>query len=435
MDRRWARRGTVRRAFVIAGGAALVCAGFAVAAPSPSAAGLTPQTLFSYNGDPAGQTCVVADGVSELSVTAAGASGGASSGQLGGLGARVNTLVSVTPGETLTVFVGGEGGTSTNGVQGAGGFNGGGAGGNSSIFDPGGAGGGGASDVRRTPYGVADRIVVAGGGGGAGGPGVSPGGTGGAGGEGTAANGGSATVGGVGGLGGANGGLGGVGFAGGANGTAGTTGQGGTGGGSSNFDGGGGGGGGATGGGGGGGNEAAVGGAGGGGGGSSAVVNPIIVPSFETGVFFGNGDVIISPPCAVVGGAQPDVQVRKGTALPYVGDDVYSPVVQKVKTNVPGSSQTFQYKIENDGPAAASFTLTASPGTPKITPKYKIGATDITSAIVAGTYVTPELAPGESITINLAVTVKGPNGSVYNFVVDATDGSLTDRAAGKITIT
>jgi hypothetical protein len=178
--------------------------------------------------------------------------------------------------------------------------------------------------------------------------------------------------------------------------------------------------------------------AGGGGGGSSAASGATGSPTFTTGVRDDNGVVTIFPACVppVVTDAQPDVQVRKGTSLPYVGNNVYDPPTQqKVKTNVPGNSQTFQYKIENDGPDAASFTLTGSPGAPKITPTYKVGGTNITTSIVAGTYVTPVLAPGESITINLAVSVKGPNGSVYNFVVDATGTPLTDRAVGKITIT
>jgi hypothetical protein len=424
-----------RRALVIASGTALLCAGLVLAAASPVTAGTTPQTLFLYNGDPAGQTCVVAAGVTELSVTAAGASGGAAnSGQAGGLGARVNTLVPVTPGETLKVFVGGQGATVAGG--GAGGFNGGGGGG---LFN--GGGGGGGTDVRRAPYNLGDRIVIAGGGGGAGAFGFSSGGVGGAGGEGTSANGGNPALGGQGGQGGANGGLGGIGFGGAGNGTAGGAGQGGAGGTATTWDGGGGGGGGNVGGGGGGANDVFNGGAGGGGGGSSAVVDPIIVPSFETGVFLGNGDVIISPPCAVVGGAQPDVQVRKGTSLPYVGNGVYDPPTkQKVTANVPGNSQTFQYKIENDGPSADTFALSATPGTTALTAKYKVGATNVTGAIVTGTYTTPELDPGESITITLTITGSNavPNGTTKGFTVRAssTSGpSLSDQAVGTIKAT
>jgi Glycine rich protein len=74
-------------------------------------------------------------------------------------GARVYAVIPVRPHEKLIVYVGGQGSGST------GGFNGGGNGGG--VY--GGGGGGGASDVRVSPGGIRDRILVAGGGGSQGG--------------------------------------------------------------------------------------------------------------------------------------------------------------------------------------------------------------------------------------------------------------------------
>lgn len=74
-------------------------------------------------------------------------------------GARVVSTIRVVPGETLRIYTGG----APTGSRG--GFNGGGDHGvlGSNI---GGSGGGGATDVRRGPrYGLADRLLVAGGGG------------------------------------------------------------------------------------------------------------------------------------------------------------------------------------------------------------------------------------------------------------------------------
>ena len=85
-----------------------------------------------------------------------GAQGGANWVDNVNFGGRTEATIAVTPGETLTVFVG-EQPTSL-----AGGFNGGGAG------ETGGRGGGGASDIRRGGIALTDRVVVAGGGGGAG---------------------------------------------------------------------------------------------------------------------------------------------------------------------------------------------------------------------------------------------------------------------------
>jgi hypothetical protein len=72
-------------------------------------------------------------------------------------GGRVRAVIPVTPGEKLTLYVGGDA------SQAAGGYNGGGSGDSGSF---GGLGGGGASDVRERGDTLSDRIVVAGGGGG-----------------------------------------------------------------------------------------------------------------------------------------------------------------------------------------------------------------------------------------------------------------------------
>lgn len=113
---------------------------------------------LAYTG--AYQTYVVPAGVSSLILEVWGAQGGE-----GGNGGYAKGTVSVTPGETLRIYVGGQGifnnycNQAAN--QGAG-FNG---GGGANCY---GMGGGGATDIRRSPYGLADRIIVAGGGGGRG---------------------------------------------------------------------------------------------------------------------------------------------------------------------------------------------------------------------------------------------------------------------------
>jgi cysteine-rich repeat protein len=112
-----------------------------------------PQTLvFGFTGD--AQVFTVPTGVSAVTITAYGASGGALF-ETGGFGGATTATVPVTPGEGLIVLVGGTSFDTT------GGFNGGGPSGG-----PNGVGGGGASDVRQGGSGLSNRIVVAGGGGG-----------------------------------------------------------------------------------------------------------------------------------------------------------------------------------------------------------------------------------------------------------------------------
>lgn len=130
---------------------------------------------FSFTG--AAQALVVPGGVTTVDVDAFGAQGG--TGLVGGLpgsGGETVATVPVTPGETLTILVGGRGGAGGAGTAGAGGFNGGAPGGTSPSS---GGGGGGASDVRRGAAALADRIVVAGGGGGSGADSGAAGGAGG----------------------------------------------------------------------------------------------------------------------------------------------------------------------------------------------------------------------------------------------------------------
>ena len=153
------------------------CGGGALSAPSltPTASSSGSQT-FNYKGRK--QVFHVPAGVKRVTITADGASGsinyGSGSGGGGGAGdgGLVEATISVTPGEKLAVFVGGEGftysssgsGSCSGSGSGGGGYNGGGNG----QCTYGGAGGG-ASDVRQHGDGLKDRVIVAGGGGGGGG--------------------------------------------------------------------------------------------------------------------------------------------------------------------------------------------------------------------------------------------------------------------------
>ena len=138
-----------------------------VAALAGQAAATTETFGLTYGAQP----WTVPAGVTTASFELLGAEGGASyTARPGGKGARVQATLLVTPGETLQILVGGKAEGFGSEV---GGFNGGGGaivmGGVDSIS----GGGGGASDVRRAPFGLTDRLLVAGGGGGAGGAGSS----------------------------------------------------------------------------------------------------------------------------------------------------------------------------------------------------------------------------------------------------------------------
>jgi len=121
-------------------------------------------TTFNYTG--AMQTYVVPVGITELSIDMYGAKGGDGGlgTKIGGFGGRVQTTITVIPGQTLNIFVGGLGqnGDCVSATPFLGGYNGGGDG----YYC--GASGGGASDIRTGGTTLNDRVVIAGGGGGGG---------------------------------------------------------------------------------------------------------------------------------------------------------------------------------------------------------------------------------------------------------------------------
>ncbi len=280
------------------------------------------------------QTFTVPFGVTSIKIEAFGAQGAngfnGSGGALGGIGAggaSASGFLSVTPGQILNIYVGGQGTAST------GGFNGGGTGGNSS--GNGGGGGGGATDVRVGGTVLANRVIVAGGGGGAGAAGctgtIGAGGNGGLGGGGNGVNGtdsptpGGVAGGGFGGV-GATGGLKGIGCApfSGTDGISATTDLGGNGGGvqtccCTGSPGGGAGGGGFIGGGGGGGGSAGTtgcsgndkGGGGGGAGGSSYTGGMTATLALTQGIRSGNGVVKISYTLPTTSIAFPEIMYYK----------------------------------------------------------------------------------------------------------------------------
>ncbi len=178
---------------VAAGATTLGLVAGSVAVGSAGAA-MPEATVFAYTGGP--QTYVVPDGVCGVRVDARGAQGGGGSitegfapvdgghtifllPSPGGRGGEATSSITVTPGESLQVNVGGQGdgrgmvllagGGKSWPDAGDAGWNGGGVGGRNEDASVGyvyGGGGGGASDVRRGGTSLADRVVVAGGGGG-----------------------------------------------------------------------------------------------------------------------------------------------------------------------------------------------------------------------------------------------------------------------------
>jgi hypothetical protein len=182
---RRAARGAVPAAAwqrALVGGAAVAVGAWGVWMPASASASVSaavrPAALrtvtFGYVG-PMGQNVTVPAGVTYADVRVIGGHGGSTGGTsnfvVGGDGAQVSGLLPVYPGQVLTLYVAGAGGTGSHGSPGGGGWGAtgyGGSGGNGSgLYGAAGAGGGGASGIESGP----NTFVLAGGGGGGGGTG------------------------------------------------------------------------------------------------------------------------------------------------------------------------------------------------------------------------------------------------------------------------
>jgi fibronectin type III domain protein len=144
--------------------AVTACGTVASSADAAKPTTLTFHYIGVFGSDGVPQVWVVPKNVYSATFHVFGAQGAsAPHGPAGGLGGEVSETVIVKPGEAVAIFVGG---MPRKPYLASGGFNGGGSGGRAFYGADRGGGGGGASDVRKTPYGLADRLLVGGGGGG-----------------------------------------------------------------------------------------------------------------------------------------------------------------------------------------------------------------------------------------------------------------------------
>ena len=138
---------------------------------------------------------------------------------------------------------------------------------------------------------------------------------------------------------------------------------------------------------------------------------------------------------------RPDGLVGTGTG-PLVGDDIFNAtgIEQTTATEpvVRGNSITFTWQIQNDGSLPDLIVLSGQGKSPGFTVKFTSGTSDITGAVVAGTY-SRSIAPGTSIAITLKMTVlaTAPIGAARGNFMTATsqNGSTLDTVLAKVVAT
>ena len=96
---------------------------------------------------------------------------------------------------------------------------------------------------------------------------------------------------------------------------------------------------------------------------------------------------------------------------PWLGNRIYyatgagQAAILPQRAAVVGSFVTFDISIQNNGNRTDRFKVKATGAADGWTVTYSRGATNITSAVVAGTYRTPSLAPGATYLIHAKVTL------------------------------
>jgi hypothetical protein len=119
---------------------------------------------FSYTG---GVQSYTASATGTFTLYVWGAQGGSGYSTTGGKGGYATGEITLTAGQTINIYVGGQG-SKASGVASGGGYNGGGNGGIDTQVSQNGGGGGGATDIRIGGTALSDRVIVAGGGAGGG---------------------------------------------------------------------------------------------------------------------------------------------------------------------------------------------------------------------------------------------------------------------------
>ena len=160
-----------------------------------------------------------------------------------------------------------------------------------------------------------------------------------------------------------------------------------------------------------------------------------------------NSNIYVFEPSDFGGGgggtAQPDETIKLSGDATALGNNVYNTTgagQTRSVTTPRGVSKTFVVKVWNDGTSADSFVLNGTGSTSGFTVKYlkgTTGTTNITSAVLAGTYKTASLAPGNGVVIRLVVTVAAtaPSGATRDWLVTATsqlDSSAQDAVDAQL---
>ena len=98
---------------------------------------------------------------------------------------------------------------------------------------------------------------------------------------------------------------------------------------------------------------------------------------------------------------------------------------------VPGQTESFYIRVQNDGQQTDSFTLRGPTASPGYVFSYYRGGKNITSVVAAGTFKTQSLAPAsvsKAIRVKVKVRSSTPHGSLATFAFGWVSMTVPSRA-------
>ncbi len=142
---------------------------------------------------------------------------------------------------------------------------------------------------------------------------------------------------------------------------------------------------------------------------------------------YGHGELILPLPPQ----PRPDGRIKKGVGGSYVGNDVYNGTGDhqtKRGSAARGSSVTYYVSVQNDATLADVIRLKGTSSNTQYAVTYWSGPTEVTSAVIAGAYVTPSLAPGATHVLKVVVTVRSGAAAGSSLAATLTAKSTTDTS-------
>jgi hypothetical protein len=139
----------------------------------------------------------------------------------------------------------------------------------------------------------------------------------------------------------------------------------------------------------------------------------------------------VAPPAAAPS-YRPDAEIRLAKR-PFVGRGSDSVARQRVTSTVKGSrakASIFGVRVTNRGSTADRMRIRGTRGSKQLTVVYRDGRKNVTAAVLAGTYRTRTLRPGQSVTLSVTVTKvkRAAKGSRRTFSVRTTSASDRTKA-------